>query len=154
MEDAAFKIFVWDYSSSVEDWRRAQRAGPSELPNLNGEQKEFARSFGVAEEDYARGVLAGQYGQDRLRSRGKELGDAVQDILNRLEPGHRVIAVLAEMMKERWTVRIQTPVKIENVHVERELVDDLLDSGSIEEFERLRVRVLSALGRKEFIVGR
>lgn len=154
MEEATFKIFVWDYSSSVEDWRRAQRADHSELPNLNEEQKEFARSFSVAEEDYARGVLAGQYGQDRLRSRGKELGDAVQDILNRLEPGHRVVAVLAEMMKERWTVRIQTPVKIENVHLERELVDDLLDYGSIEEFEKLRVRVLTALGRKEFIVGR
>ncbi len=146
-----FEVIVTDYSSSVEEWNRALEAPRTELPRLGDEQKQVARKFGVAEEDYARGLLAGLYGQERLLGRGRELGQEVQRILDGLGSDHRVVSVAAEMFKGRWLVRIQAPERVFNVAVPRELADDVLDSGAMEEKETLRVCILSGLGRSELL---
>ena len=57
-----FNIFVSGSTGSVEDWQRAMNAPKSELPKLNEEQRSVARKMGMSEEEYARGVLVGQYG--------------------------------------------------------------------------------------------
>ena len=59
--------------------------------------------------------------------------------------------MIAEMMKERWVVRIQTPHKIVNVAIERELADDIVDSNTVQDQERLRSLLVSSLERSEFI---
>lgn len=146
-----FGVFVSGYSTTIEEWRRALKAPSSELPELNAEQKEAARRFGIAEEEYARGYLAGLYGQDRMLARGTELGRAVEAILADLGPGNQLKAVIAEMDKERWVVRIQTPQQIVNIAVPRELADDIVDSNTVQDQERLRVLLVSSfelIGKK------
>jgi len=69
MGGTPFEISVSDYTSSVEEYRRAERAPKSELPVLSDDQKEVARRFKISEEEYARGVLAGIYGRERQRNR-------------------------------------------------------------------------------------
>ncbi len=149
-----FEIVVSDAIISVDEWRRAQEARRSKLPKLNEQQKEVVRTFGVTEEEYARGLLAELYGQERMRGRGEALGEHVQEILDRLGEKYRVVAVLAEMVRGRWIVRIKTPDRVVGAIIPRELADDVLDSGDMDEVERLRVRVLSALGRNELIAKR
>jgi len=154
MKHASFEVVVSDYSVSVDEWRRAQEVRRSDLPELNQEQKEVARKFGVTEEEYARGVLAGLYGRERMSGRAQGLGEEVNKILEGLGPDHRVLAVVAEMFKGRWILRIQTPEKVVNVAIPRELADDVLDSGAVEDFEKLKTRVLSDLGKNEQAVRR
>ena len=56
-----------------------------------------------------------------------------------------MIAVSRDMDRLSWTVRIETQKEDVDVFVSQELADDLFDSGSGREKERLRVRVVSSL---------
>lgn len=121
------------------------KAPAAELPELNPEQKEVARRFGITEADYARGYLAGLYGQDRMVARGVKLGEAVESILASFGPDYQVTSVISEMTKGRWVVRIQTSKQVLNVAVDRELADDVIDSDTVQDRERLRLLLLSSL---------
>lgn len=149
-----FEVFVSDYSSSVEEWKRAMAAPRSELPPLSEQQREVARKFGVSDEEYARGVLAGLYGEERMRCRGERLGELVESILQGLGAPYRLAAIKAEMFNGRWVCRIETPERIANVAVPRELADDVLDSGATEEIDMLKNCLLAGLGRNELIARR
>jgi hypothetical protein len=149
VERLSFQILIPGHSVSVDEWRRASTASTSELPTLSEDQKEVARKFGVTEEEYARNVLAASYGRQRMRQRAQRLGEAVQEVLEQLGGTYRVTAVRRDMDRLGWIVRIETQRKDVDVFVSQELTDDLLDSGSNEERERLRLRVVSSLGQDE-----
>jgi len=146
MEHQQFEIIISDFVTSIDGWRRARQAPRSELPKLNQEQKEVARKFKISQEEYARGVLAGLYGQERMRARAQKLGEEIERILPSLGQGYRVAAVVAEMFKGRWLIRVRTSERTVNVAVPRELGDDVLDSGVREEVERLKNCVAYGLG--------
>ena len=100
MKRPDFTVRVSDFTTSIEEWDRAQRAPRSELPNLSAEQKDVARKFGITEEEYARSVLAGRYGNERMNTRARHLGKEVQRILGTFGDGrYRVVAVTAEMSR-------------------------------------------------------
>jgi len=149
-----FEVFVSGVSSSVEEWKRALEAPKSELPELSAQQKEIARKFGVSDEDYGRGVFVGSLGEKRIKSQGEHLGNVAEGILGALGPDYHLQAVIAEMVERRWILRIQTPEVIVPVEVPRELADDLLDSGTVDEVEKLKICLLSALERKKVIAGK
>lgn len=146
-----FDVFVSDYSSSVEEYRRAMTVAESELPELTEQQKTVARKMGVSEEDYRRGVLAGKFGESRMLSRGRKLGATIQELLEGLGPEYKVDAVKAEMFNDRWLIRILTPSRVFNVAIPRDLADDVLDSGAIEEVERMKNCLLTGVNRSELI---
>ena len=149
MRDSQFQIVLPGYSTSADEWKRALAAPSSDLPPLNNEQKEVARKFKITEEEYARNVLAGSYGQQRMLQRAQDLGEAVQKVLEGLGTGYRVNAVVREIDLNGWIVKVETPRRDVNVFVSQELADDLLDSGSDKEQARLRVRVTSSLEQGE-----
>jgi len=146
MNRASFEISVSDFTSSVDEYRRAQCAPKSELPELTDDQKAVARGFKISEEEYARGVLAGVYGRERQRSRGRRLGEAVHSILSVPGRSDRVVRVSYEMDRARWIVSIESAGGAVDVAVPRELVDDFLDSSMREPKEQLQARVARALG--------
>ncbi len=147
---------VSDYTSSVEEWKRALQAPESELriQDLTEQEKETARRFGVSEQDYARGVLPGKYGNQRMQKRGRTLGEYAVEILGGLGEKYRLLAVLWEGSKLRWMLRIETPDGVVGVPVPFELADDVIDSGVLEEMERLRRLVLSGVGRQDLLAKR
>ncbi len=145
METPQFKVEVSDYSVSVDEWRRAQSAPNSELPELSEAQRDVAGKFGISEEDYARSVLAGRYGVHRLRKRTAKLGVGIEKILHEVSPGCRVSKVIAEMFRERWVILIRTPSGDIGVSVPRDLGDEFLDSGVGEAAEELKARVKAGL---------
>jgi hypothetical protein len=142
-----FQIVVSDYSSSTEEWKRALEAPESELPPLTDQQREIARRFGVSQQEYARGVLAGRYGNQRMRKRAQALGEHAQEILGGLGARYKVLAVLWEGSKLRWMLRIETPERVVGVPVPFELADDVIDSGVLQEIERLKRLVLAGVKR-------
>lgn len=146
MSAGSFEIVVSDYASSVEEYRRAQQAPRSELPQLSDDQRAVARGFKISEEEYARGVLAGIYGRERQRARGRRLGEEVQKILSDLGSADRVVRVAYEMDRLRWVVSVEASDGILDVAVPRELADDVLDRALREQTEELRARVARGLG--------
>ena len=116
-------------------------APASELQPLTEEQKEIVRRFGITDEEYARGELAVTVGQERLRRRGEELGNLVQDLLRRLSDRYVLESVLYEGANLRWIVRIQGPRGDRNIAVSRELADDVLDSRLAESIQQLKQRI-------------
>ena len=143
----SFEIVVSDYTSSVEEYRRAQQAPRSDLPPLSDDQRAAARGFKISEEEYARGALAGIYGRKRQQARGRRLGEEVQKILSDLGSDDRVVRVAYEMDRLRWVVSIEASGRILDVAVPRELADDVLDRALREQTEELRARVARGLGR-------
>ena len=146
MKDSDFEIIISDHSTSVEEWDRAQRAPRSELPKLSAEQKEMARKFRISEEEYARSVLAGQYGDERMKSRARRLGEVIQRIAGTLgKDQYRVKAVVAEMFKSRWVVSLRGHRTQVNVAIPRELADDVLDSYTTDDITELKKKLLAGL---------
>ncbi len=148
-EPPKFRVEVSDYSVSVDEWRRAQKAPSEELPPLSEVQKEVAHKFGISEEEYARSVLAGRFGVRRLRTRARKLGDEIEKILIEVSPDCQVVRVVADMARERWVILIQTPTRQVGMSVPREVGDDFLDFKTTEATEELKARVRFSLGLGE-----
>jgi hypothetical protein len=146
-----FDIFVSGATSPVEDWRNAMSAPKGDLPKLTDGQKEVARRMEMSEEEYARGVLVTQYGEQRQRQRGEKLGKRVEEILAGLGRPYRLEAVILEGLRGRWVARIETPSVPKNVAVGLELADDLIDSDTVQDEERLRILILRSLGKQELL---
>ena len=144
-----FEIVTSDYTSSIDEWQRAQRATKEELPALSEEQKHFATKLGLSEEAYARSVLAGRYGANRMHERATALGELVQSIAAKISARWKVQAVIAEMFKGRWVIRMESPAGSAAVAVPRELADDILDSGLTSEVKRLKGLVADALSESQ-----
>jgi hypothetical protein len=154
MAAEGFQIFVSDLSSSAEEWRRALTASDSELPELTEEQRKWANRFGVAEREYARGLLAAQLGQERTKAKGRALGKLAQEMLDGLGSGYKLIAVLWQGSRSRWLLRVETPSRICGVPVPFEMADDILASDILGEIEHLRLAILAGVGRNDLIAGR
>ena len=150
-EEKQFKVFLQNVAAFSEEWKRVLNAPASELPKLNASEKAFARKWGIAEEDYQRMILHAQYKEERVRSRSRELGKIAEEVVTGLGPDYGLAAVIAEMQKDRWMLRFQTPQGIRHVVVPRDLGDELVDWGTLEDKERLRVLLLQGLGREELI---
>jgi hypothetical protein len=146
-----FDVFISGATSSVEDWRKAMSARKAELPKLNQEQKEVARKMGISEEEFARGVLVTQYGENRQRERGQSLGRQIEEILSGLGEPYRLEALIREGVKLRWVARIITPHEAKNIAIGQELADDIIDSCTVQDLDLLRVLILESLNRKDLI---
>jgi hypothetical protein len=109
MEEQHFGVYVNNYVCTPEEWHRALSSPTDKLPQLNDEQKARAKSFGVSEEDYRRGVQARLFAEQRMRARGQVLGSKVEAVLSGLGEGYRFVGVLAELNKDGWTIRLESP---------------------------------------------
>jgi hypothetical protein len=153
MASAHFEVFVSGGASSIEDWRRAMNAPKADLPKLNEEQREVARKMGISEEEYARGVLTTQYGAQREKQRGENLGQKIAEILRGADESYRLEALVREGTKGRWVARIGTGVSQSAVAIAigLELADDVIDSATVQDVDRLKRLLLEALGRKDLL---
>jgi hypothetical protein len=154
MEEQHFGVYVNNYVCTPEEWHRALSSPADKLPPLNDEQRARAKSFGVSEEDYSRGVLARLLAEQRMRERGRVLGGRVEAVLSDLGEGYRLVGVLAELNKDGWTIRVESPGGVVEFLIELSDADDFIDSLDTRQQGKLRVRVLSALGKDELLVNR
>ena len=152
MMASQFQVFVSGVvGGSADDWARAKTAPDSELPELSEQQKDIARRMGIPEAEYARGVLVNKYSEERQRDRGKKLGDHIERILHGLGPPYELQALAREGTKFRWIARIVTGQDVRNVAIPFELADDVIDSGAVQDIERLKGIIFKAVGREELL---
>src|SRR5579864_421148 len=134
---------------SADDWMRAKSAPDSELPALTDGQKDVARKMGIPEAEYARGVLVGKYSEERQKMRGQQLGEDINRILAGLGPSYHVEALVREGVSSRWVARVLTPSAVRNIAIPFEIADDVIESGAVQDIERLKEAVLKGLDRED-----
>lgn len=134
MSSQDFIVAVSGAVGSEEEWRRALHAeaggAPSAIPQAHAEE--------------------------RLKTRGQKLGEQVEQILAVLGDEYRLKAVLWEGFRPepRWLIRIQGPRRAVEIPVPAELADGVVQSGAIEDLERIRNLVLFGAGRQDLIFKR
>jgi hypothetical protein len=135
-----FEIVVQGYSTSVDEWARAKRAQPNELPALTHEQKAFARKFGVSTEDYARSVLAGRFGSERLNAEAVRFARLLQELVSDLKNGGdvQVTMLVYAAFDREFTWHMREGSKEFSCHLGSVQVADHLDSGDPKLRERLK----------------
>lgn len=153
---ASFQVVIKGSASNVDEWRRALQASRADLQvdSLSDEEKRVAKGFGIPLEDYARGLLALRLGRERRESEARALGQHVAEILRGLGEGYLLGAVIWEVDRLRWMLRIQTPNQVVGVPVPFELAEDVVDSGILSQMERMRVVLLEGLGRADLVPQR
>jgi len=143
---AKFRVVVPGLRSTVHDWRRAMDAPASELPDLNPAQKDFAKRFGISEEEYRRSYLAGLYGERRMQQTAEKLGQIVAEILSGLGTNLELLAVKNDFDMDLWIFRVRKiGDTVVDIPVSDELGADLLDSGLPEYRNDLRRLIEKAL---------
>jgi hypothetical protein len=130
MED--FDVIVQGYSTSVEDWAKANRVPGDSLPQLTEGQKAFARKFGVKEEDFARSVLAGRYGSKRLVADAERFAFLFREVVAELAKQNdiRIVQVFYSAFDRRFTCHLREGSKEFSIEMSSALVADHLDSGA------------------------
>ncbi len=149
MASPNFDIHLSDYSSSLEDWNKAEKAPLSELPDLSDEERELAQKLGLSEDEYRRHKLVGEYGQERLLTRARALGERVQAILEGARSEYKLSAIFRNVDGGLWILRLEGKADEQDVSISWELADDLLDSGGAEYEERFKNKILSALAHRQ-----
>ncbi len=126
-----------------------------DVKNLSDTEKSLARAMGFTEDQFRRSKidhLAKELAkEERARARGRELGEAVNKILGEISPDYRLTRVNWNSDSLSWTLEIDTNDGPRNVVISWELADDVLDSRTQNEFQRLRNMVLFGLGRTDLI---
>ncbi len=150
MQGQQFEIHIRSNSSTPDDWKRAMDASAEELKKhpLDEWQKETAKRFGITEEEYARGELAGVYGRQRLESVGQDLGRIIERLLAEISDEYRLQALLYEGAKSRWIARVESSQGTRNLSIQRDLVDDVVDSELYESIQELKRRLIEGLVEK------
>ena len=128
---------------SLADWKRALEAGKEELPTLDPTMREYARRT-ESEEDFARQLLAQEYGRQTLEQRARKLSSIVDRLLVNTADT-RLSLVSYEGMKLRWVLGFERNGEERRIAVGQELVDDLVDSGLYESEQKLKHDILSGL---------
>jgi hypothetical protein len=146
-----FEIRVPGLPDPGEESKRAGGVPASELPPISEKEREVAREFGMSDEEYRRGKLAGVYGRQRMEARALDLGTHVEEILAALGLEYRLARVTWNSNTSTWRLEVKTPQGEQNVVLSWELVDDSLDFRTKSELQRLRNMVLFGLGRQELI---
>jgi len=139
------EVVVFGSSTSIEEWERASCAPKEELPLLTDEQKEWARKFGLSEESYARSLLAGQYGAERIKARAEEFGKILEKILTRIAPKMKDGLLVFDFGRDICIVRLKKGKREVRVRIPRKLADDVLDLRDLQSIRELEEILKDAL---------
>jgi len=64
---------------SSANWKRSLSVPKNELPALSEQQKNFAKRFGMSDEEYARSVWAGRFSEALYQRYAEQLGKFLHD---------------------------------------------------------------------------
>ena len=126
------QIHVDGYRSSDENWLYAHNLPSQELPELSREEHQVAEQLGVSAEDYARGKFAGDRTRGELEQRASRVGNLVDAWLWQNLLAGSVKAVWLKTFQGKFRVDIETEEQVSFCFLDEDLVDALLDSGSLE----------------------
>lgn len=135
-----FRVHISGGTVSLDDWRLAMEAEERELPLLSEAQKDIALRIGMADSEYARGVLAEMIGEREQLEKGRRLGRFIVDCLDQTGLGWRLEALIRRGTEGVWVARVEAEGASSPIEIPIELADDVVDSDGASrksELERL-----------------
>jgi len=120
-----------------------------DVERLSETEKSMSSWFG-GEEGFRRAKSDFLHGEERLRVRGRKLGEIVAGFLEEAGLDYRLTAVNWNNTGS-WTLEIETPSGAQNIVLSWFLVDDVMNAMTRTELQRVRNLVLFGLGRRDLI---
>ena len=121
-------ISVEGLRTDPEEWKAAQALQPDQLPALTPEQREVATQLKIAEEQYARSILAGQRTTEKLLKKTEWFARFFEELIHHKGSPAKIERVTLDTWAASFEVKIhgrEYPLKIDEG-----LVDDLFEKGS------------------------
>jgi hypothetical protein len=131
------QVLVEGSRSNSDDWLWAQQLPAAELPPLTDEQRSIAEKLGISAEDYARSAKAGELTRRELQTKTENFGRLLEQKIRDRVPGSSVESIVLLTFEGKFRVVAVSGGKEIRLHVDEDLVDDLLQSGSPEMEARL-----------------
>jgi hypothetical protein len=142
------EIRVDGYRSTGEDWLLAQRISMSELPAITDEEAQVAGKLGISPEDYRRSKYAADLSRSALEQRASVVGRIVSDWLQEHHRPGKVVAVWLKTLEGKFRVEVADRTGSQLIFVQEELIDDLLECGSLEARDDLDRLLAANFGTK------
>lgn len=120
-----------------------------DVDRLSEAEKALSNSFG-GEEQFRRLKCEYLLGEDRLRVKGRGLGEIVEKALDEAGADYRLTAVNWNNTGS-WRLEIDTPKGSRNVVLSWFLVDEVMGAMTPTELQRIRNLVLFGVGRRDLI---
>ncbi len=133
--------------STSECWQAAQLISPQALPPISPEEEQVAKKLAISSEGYRRSKYAAELTKHQLEARALQVGKLVEAWLNRHNLIAQVEGVWLRTFQGKFRVEIRIGALTKLIFIEEDLINDLLDSGSIEaerSFDRLLTSNFSA----------
>ena len=140
-----FRVYISGGTVSLDDWRLAMEANERELPPLSEAQKDTAQRIGMAEPEYARGVLAEIFGEKEQQKKGKRLGEIIVDYLERTGRGWRLQALIRRGTEGVWVARVEAEGASIPIEILLDLAEDVVDSSGASRQNEMEKLILAAL---------
>src|SRR5207302_6845273 len=125
----------------------------SDVRNLSETETSLAKAMGLSADEFRRSKMEFIAREERARARGRELGEIVQAMLAEAGTEYRLVSVNWNPDTLSWRIEVAAQNGFHNVVVSWELADDVLDSRTRGELQRLRNIVFFGIGRRD-LVGR
>jgi hypothetical protein len=119
-------------------WLRAQQAPAELLPRLSEAQLREAAWSGASEERYARSLYAEVLAEPEWAERIKRVGAVLAALLAEKLPGATLCSVTLQTSRGLFRVQGEVGGREFTFAVREEVVDDLLDGGDGDAFDRLK----------------
>jgi restriction endonuclease S subunit len=108
-----------------------------QLPQLTDEQRAVAKKLGIAEQDYARSLVAGERNREALLAKTERLARLLEERLAASGIDGKINRVVLRTIQDRFDVEIQVNGRVLPLRIEETVVDDYFDSGSPDAEQRL-----------------
>jgi hypothetical protein len=131
------EIAVDGWRSGANDWDAVRNLPVEQLPQLSEDQRAVARKLGIAEQDYARSVVAGERSREALLVKTERLARLLDQRIAALGIDGRINRVTLRTIQDRFDVEVQINGKIVPLRIDEAIADDYFDSGSADAEQRL-----------------
>jgi hypothetical protein len=131
------EIAVDGWRSGAADWDAVRNLSAEQLPRLSEEQRAVARKLGIAEQDYARSVVAGERSREALLVKTERLARLLEQRIGALGIDGRINRVTLRTIQDRFDVEVQINGRVVPLRIDEAIVDDYFDSGSADSDQRL-----------------
>lgn len=143
------KISVDGMRASGSERSYVQLIPREELPPLSGPQRAVAKSLGASEEAYARMLLAEQRTARLLLARIEMFARLLVKKLQDLGSKATLESVVLRTLENKFDIEIKLHGNVIPLRINKDLVDELFESGSAEAEQRLSRILNTTVGVRE-----
>lgn len=132
------QIDVDGLRASASEWDAVREIPPNELPPLTEAQRHVAQKLHVREEDYARSALAMERTRAQLQEKAVTVATLLQNEIQSSYEGATLLGLRLLTAEHRFDAEVIVGAQRRRFSIKEDLIDDLLQGGSVEAKQRFK----------------